>query len=390
MATKRRNVEQGFYDATGFHPIRASRDYDDSVDYDSESYSKSKRSYGRRNPKPPTRKQLAARKRFAAAAKARSRDIAAQKRAAGYRKVGGVWVAPKQNSGKARKAKAQRRGFSTYKTSVFGSGEKRKRAQETLARRDKKRAARLARTRKPARLKKIAARKAQGLDSFLGGLTVRKNGRRLYGAAAAAVLAKRAGGKKRGTLLANGKRRNGIFRTAARQAIAKRLTQPIRFGRKRHNPGAPADIAAMHETFLGRPTKGHFEITAPQGTPKDVAVLGSLVCLKTEDEDFEFDKGEAYLGADGRGNLYVLGDTAPVETNTNFGHIEEIRYEAKKDHLNPFHWRRRKSRRNSSNVEYFHYFGEEDGVMPKLKSDGDGLLHISGGNYTVEAEGIIN
>ena len=264
----------------------------------------------------------------------------------------------------------------------------------------------------------------------LAGLSVRKGGRKLFGAAAAAVLRKRgkknprfgpkgekvyqaikkAGAygkrtasvaaatarkmfgknpKRRGTLLTS-RTKNGIFRTAARQAISRRLHAPIRFRRRRNPNGTPEDIAAMHEMFLGRPTESTFEITAPAGTPKDVAVLGSLVCLKTEEEDFEFDKGEAYLGADGRANLYVLGDTTPVETNTNFGEIEEIRYEARKDHLNPFRWRRRKARRNSSNVEYFHFFGEEDGVMPKLKSDGDGLLHISGGNYTVEAEGIIN
>lgn len=274
-------------------------------------------------------------------------------------------------------------------------------------------------------------------------VSVMKNGRRLYGAAAQAVLASRgkkttkrrrnvemgfysggvfhpirassdysavaahetpsarSRGSKRGhalrgvrTRMAAAKKgrknpRNGIFRSAARAAISRRLSAPIRF-RRRRNSGTPEDIKQMHEMFLGRPTESTFEITAPAGTPKDVAVLGSLVCLKTEEEEFDFDKGEAYLGADGRGNLYVLGDTTPVETNTNFGEIEEIRYEARKDHLNPFRWRRRKTRRNSSNVEYFHYFGEEDGVMPKLKSDGDGLLHISGGNYTVEAEGIIN
>lgn len=275
--------------------------------------------------------------------------------------------------------------------------------------------------------------------------TVRKGGRKLYGAAAAAVLASRAGRKKkanprkktmldfigsgkygkRGTrryrdLAPRGKgskahRRaygsplgagyhwtpqstkkrklpNGIFRTAARQAISRRLTKPIRFGRRR-NSAAPAGIEQMHEKFLGRPSSGSFEIVAPQGTPKDVAVLGELTKLKTEDEEFVFDKGEAYMGADSKGNLYVLGDVQ-VEANTNFGEIDEICYLARKDHLqeNPQRIRgsrRRKARRNPAQlIEYYHHFGEDGGTLPKLKTDSDGMMHIAGGSYTIEAEGI--
>ena len=310
--------------------------------------------------KAPTRKQLIARKKFVKMVRARARALKAAKR--GHRNA-----APKRAAVKRR----------------------------------------------------VATTKANPRRRKLAGVSVRKGGRKLYGAAAAAVLRKRgkknprfgpkgekvyqaikktrAYGKRTKSVAAATARKmfgknprhrsNGIFRSAARAAISRRLSAPIRF-RRRRNSGTPADIQEMHKTFLGRESKNSFEITAPQGTPKDVAVLGSLVCLKTEDEDFEFDKGEAFLGADGRGNLYVLGDTDPVEPNTNLGHIEEIRYEAKKDHLNPFRWKRRK--RNSNLIEYYHYFGEEDGKMPHLKSDSDGLLHISGGNYRVEAEGIIN
>lgn len=201
--------------------------------------------------------------------------------------------------------------------------------------------------------------------------------------------------KKKARFATKGKKRNprnGIFRSAARAAISRRLTKPIRFGRKR-NQGTPVGIEQMHEKFLGRPTHGTHEIIAPQGTPHDVAVLGELTKLKTEDEEFLFEKGEAYMGADAKGNLYVLGDVQ-VEANTSFGAIEEIDYLARKDHINPARIRgsrRRKARRNPGTlVEYYHFFGEEGGSLPKLKTDGDGMMHITGGSYTIEAEGITN
>lgn len=322
--------------------------------------------------KAPTRKQLIARAKFARMVKARAKEAAAAKRKAGYKLRGGKWVAPKVKQTKKRNPLFGKK-FHTVSIKT-----KRGKLTQRVAG---------ARTKWGARRKLKRAARESGL---LNPVTVRKNGRKLYGAAAQAVLAKRGGAKKRGTLLANGKRRNGWLGSQVKRAVTKRLHQPIRLRRKRN--GAPADIEAQVQKFLGHPTSEDrmLKITAPAGTPKDVALLGNLVCLKTEDEDFEFDRGEAYLGADGRGNLYVLGDTTPVETNTTFGHIEEIRYEAKKDHINPFRWKRRRSRRNSNVIEYYHYFGEEDGVMPKLKSDGDGLLHISGGNYKIEPEGIVN
>lgn len=424
---KKRNVAMGFRDSAGrFHPIRASEDYSDA-----------RAGAGR----------LRSKRRAASKSKLRSKA----------RPTGALRAASRIAAKRKTQHKTRVRMTRHNPVSVTKNGRKLYGAAALAVLKKRNSAWDLS---KPTTRKKYVDRSYRGRGSkahrrkygtstpegmswgqtprmkrkLPNPVSVVKNGRRLYGAAALAVLKSRAKRKnpkdflstmldrpttrkkyvdrsyrgrgskahrrRYGTSTPKGvvwrpestmkrrlpnRGRNGILRTAARQAISKRLTQPIRFGRRRNS--APAGIEAMHETFLGRGTVGYEDITAPQGTPKDVAVLGNLVCLKTEDEDFIFDKGEAYLGADERGNLYVLGDTTPVETNTNFGHIEEIRYEAKKDHINPFRWRRR-AKRNSGNVEYFHYFGEETGVMPKLKSDGDGALHISGGNYTIEPEGI--
>lgn len=345
--------------------------------------------------KAPTVKQLRARAKFVKMIRARARAAKAAKRAAGVKRPARRTVFGRKPL--VKKATARRRNVSAKKTTA----------------------------------------------------TVRKNGRKLYGAAALAVLKSRgskkrattkrrnaetqssahpisvrhyyrSGGpgyasawkraeskgqqrlfkmngakknsRKRGTLLSGRKKPNGIFRSAIRSAVSKRLSAPVRFGRRR-NSGTPPGIEEMHEKFLGRATKSSYDIIAPAGTPKDVAVLGELTALKTEDEEFHFDKGEAFMGADAKGNLYVLGEVQ-VEANTSFGEIEEIDYLARKDHLkaNPFNWRhRRKARRNPGQlIEYYHEFGEEGGALPKLKSDSDGMLHITGGSYTIEPEGITN
>lgn len=261
-----------------------------------------------------------------------------------------------------------------------------------------KRAAGIKTTRRPATKRRATAkhtvrRNIRTVPRAKAGVSVRKNGRKLYGAAAAAVLAsrkKRVAPKKRGTLLANGRKHNGIFRSAARAAISKRLSAPIRFGRRR-NSSTPSNIQDVHKMFLGRESTKTFNITAPSNTPKDVAVLGPLVCLKTRDEEFIFAKGEAWVATDGQAKkLYILGDKYAhgLEPNANYGHITEIRYEARKDHINPFKWRKR--RRNANVTEYFHFFGEENGRRPRLQSDRDRLLHVSGGDYKIKAEGIIN
>lgn len=358
---------------------------------------------GTKRKKAPTVKQLRARAKFVKMVRARAKALKAAKRATAKRPV--------------RRATVKRATRRRNAKPLYGPGGFRPVSKATTG-------GLFGSKKKPTKKKKNP-------------LSVVKAGRRLYGAAAAAVLASRAGkkeparrrnaevqsaahpiavrryyrsggpgymsawkraekhGQQRLFRMNKGKatkkRRNGVFRTAARQAIAKRLSAPV-FGRRKRN-GAPAGIEQMHEKFLGRPTHKTDRLLAPSGTPADVAVLGELTKLKTDDEEFIFDKGEAFMGADAKGNLYVLGDVL-VEKNANFGKIEEICYLAKKDHLNPAHIRgsrRRKARRNPGQlIEYYHYFGEEGGTLPKLKSDSDGALHIAGGSYTIEAEGITN
>lgn len=169
-----------------------------------------------------------------------------------------------------------------------------------------------------------------------------------------------------------------------RRVNSRRSRSPIirssnRIHQRRRNQ-APVGIADIHERFLGRPTDSEFSIEAPSGsvTPgpsKDLAVLGDMSAIVTETETFEFDDNEAFLGANADGDLFVLGDVR-VEPHQDFGLIDELSYVAVKDHI------------DGEAVEYYHPFGEEGGVKPKLMSDEEGGLHIVGGSYTIEAEGI--
>jgi hypothetical protein len=409
---------------------------------------------GVKRKKPPTRKQLAARRKFVVMVKRRAREAKAAKRAAGgtkrRRNVAGYWDA---SIGKFRPIRHGDSSYGNTKTaySHLAAGE----SPRSITGRKKAGVKRSKKYTTAAGKAKVAAYKKRTGRAQRNPVNVVKNGHRLYGAAAQAVLAKRAGTKRRRNYATDGyytpdgkfipirsapgysrkragepplkkkarfatkekKRnpRNGIFRTAARGAISRALTKPRSFKvskpawaqrtrtaskastiagwrrSRKKNSGAPAGIEQMHEKFLGRPSSHSFDIVAPSGTPKDVAVLGELTKLKTEDEEFMFEKGEAYMGADSKGNLYVLGDVQ-VEQNTNFGELEQICYLARKDHLeaNPFRFRHRKAKRNPGTLtEYFHDFNEDgNGRAPKLKSDMDGMLHIQGGSFTVEPEGI--
>jgi hypothetical protein len=306
----------------------------------------------------PTRKQLAARKKFVKMVRARARASRAAKRNAGAKSV----------------------------------------------------TRHMTRTAAPSR-KRATARNARKA------ITVVKNGRRLHGAAAQAVInaRKKNSGKRAGTLLSGRKKNSGRKvvrlspskqggvhrRTRAykrvgnkgfwsgqiKRAVGRRLHAPIR--RRRNQSSA---IEEVHQRFLGRPIDNTFEIEAPDGTPKDVVVMPLTLLVTDEGEEFAFKEGEAFLGIDTSDHLHVLGDIH-IESNADLGHIEEVRYVAQKDHLNPggLHIRgsRRRRRRNSTEpIEYYHYFGEEGGTLPKLKTDDEGMLHIVGGSYTIEPEGI--
>jgi hypothetical protein len=91
-----------------------------------------------------------------------------------------------------------------------------------------------------------------------------------------------------------------------------------------------------------------------------------------------------FLASNKEGTRYFIvskGDLRLFTPNKVFGPLTRLEYTAKKPHLN------KGSMRDQG---YWHQLGEEDGNRPILKTDGEGCLVISGGNYRTEPDGIAN
>lgn len=136
----------------------------------------------------------------------------------------------------------------------------------------------------------------------------------------------------------------------------------------------------IYEKFNGRPARKTTTKSAPNGTPKNVAKLGSLRLIKTTDgRKWKFDGANAPdLAADSRGRLHVVGGKYRANpSGEHVGEIEQIEYETRKPHLG-----------QPQQTIYYHRLGEEGGRRPRLAIDREGLIKIHGGDYRIEADGI--
>jgi hypothetical protein len=149
-------------------------------------------------------------------------------------------------------------------------------------------------------------------------------------------------------------------------------------------------VGDIYEEFQGRPVTGEYEAVAPNGTPDELAELGTLAWLEIVDSigqyltiNFDTPNNQApILCADVRGNLHIVGGTYRMTDNAGetFGSITRIAYIAHKDHIE-----------NGKEFEFVHEFSEESGgELPKLKIDKDGLFKVSGGVYKLGSPGIID
>lgn len=228
-----------------------------------------------------------------------------------------------------------------------------------------------------------------------------RNGKRIYGAAAQAVLKSRGkkmnGSKKRATKRPVAKRRNsltpfpgavpvrkyfrsGTARLSAWKDAEKRGQQRLfsMNGRRRKRNSA-ASTAEAFEQFQGRAPSATIDVMIPDTAPKDVYVLGMLTEIKTDRDEISFDPGDAYLVADKNDNLYVGATKATnsaFESNEFLGEIKELSYVTVKDHL------------DGEEMEYVHKLGEEGGEKPALITNEKCQLEIIGGDYFITADGI--
>lgn len=152
---------------------------------------------------------------------------------------------------------------------------------------------------------------------------------------------------------------------------------------KRGNPGkGKQQTRRLYETFSGKKARRENSVTAPTGTPANVAKLGTLRLIETANgRKWKFrGAGAPILAADHRHKLHVVGGSYRMNpTGMECGEIVRLEYETDKPHLG-----------QTTPAIYFHALGEETGERPTLRIDGDGLMHIDGGAYSIEADGIHN
>lgn len=166
---------------------------------------------------------------------------------------------------------------------------------------------------------------------------------------------------------------------------AGQISQAIDAARQaetRKNPARASKTRQVYEKFSGKKAKRQTTLTAPKGTPAQVAKLGRLRLIRTTDgRKWAFAGSKApFLTADHKGKLHVVGGQYRANpAGEALGEIERIEYETSKPHLG-----------QTQPTIYFHDMGEETGERPTLKIDSEGLIKITGGAYRIEADGIHN
>jgi hypothetical protein len=233
-------------------------------------------------------------------------------------------------------------------------------------------------------------------------VSVVKNGNRLYGAAAQAVLKSR---KKKVANSSKSRSKKAVGRAIKRglsfgqsRALKKRSTKLSMWGNRRKSSGtktrstrlsawnprrrkrnSASSTSAAYAEFQGRPATATIDVLIPDNAPTDVYVLGGLTEIKTTLDEIEFDDGDAYLLASKTDDL-VIGATrttnSAFEPNEFLGEIKEISYLTTKSHM------------EDEPIEYVHKLGEEGGQRPALITNEKCQLEIVGGDYWIDSAGI--
>lgn len=188
-------------------------------------------------------------------------------------------------------------------------------------------------------------------------------------------------------------KKNVSSRSAAIKAIARKFQQARSYRGKRNPADDMAEAAAMYEQFHGRDAERIIQHDEEHAYRSELAELGKLLELK-----FKVPGGHALLDDFGNCqvactpdglNIYFVGGQQRIDLDQlgiasdkdyiELGECTLIRYFTKKG----FH--------NFDPINYWHRFGEEDGIKPMLAYDAQNQkLFLIGGNYQARPEGIVN
>jgi hypothetical protein len=155
-----------------------------------------------------------------------------------------------------------------------------------------------------------------------------------------------------------------------------RKRKPARKTVKRN--AAPA--GKTFKKFTGRPSTKEATLNAPNGTPRNLDKLGTLVELRLKSGTVIRPKSTVWLCADSKGSLHLATSGARLVDLPagSLGRVRRVEYRATKAHL------------DGKPTTYYHDFGEINGRQPELISDGKGGLKFKGGAYKITARGIEN
>lgn len=140
-------------------------------------------------------------------------------------------------------------------------------------------------------------------------------------------------------------------------------------------------VKTIRKEFAGTLGKAT-DAFAPIGTPRNVAKLGKLLLIDTENATIK-PTGIVYLCADSKGKLHLCGSkNVPIYSGAaqSFGRVKKLEYETAKPHLYP----------GQGTIQFWHKMGEESGNQPTLYADGKGGLKFRGGSYKITREGIVD
>lgn len=152
--------------------------------------------------------------------------------------------------------------------------------------------------------------------------------------------------------------------------------------RKKLNPSVQ-DVSKM---FQGETNGAVDEMRAANSAPADLARIGRFVFLQVEGQRRPLRLPGAMVAADTKGRLWIVGNRTPLLSPKakpgllhDFGEVTRICYDTAKAHIG-----------EGRRFEYVHEFGEDGGKRPRLLVDSEGMPILRGGDYKIEARGIVD
>lgn len=175
----------------------------------------------------------------------------------------------------------------------------------------------------------------------------------------------------------------------------KKHSAPLRLrGKKKNGAGELLGAAKMYEKFHGKPADKVTTRHEREIARKDYAKLGDLVKLEVNGEHcLVFEEGAGTIVAcEPQGKqLYIIGGTQNVDGSLGTLGVDKTKDLIDLGDCTQIEYFTRKAFDQFKPVVYYHEFGEESGVKPRLMYNRlNKKLYLVGGEYRVEKEGIMN